>query len=194
MRIHRALPIAVALLTLLLPAVVLAQALPNINLLRVRYNSAKTAAKPEGDLKTQIDQVDKELADATRTGRTGEQRRLFAKGLALLAGRPWSDADDFQASLVLRTTAVVIDSSRPHTVRLEQIYASSMALSQSLTAVATIAPPPPANATGTPAPAPVPGMELGRFDGVSRDLRESPLAMDLDFSRCRTVSRCCPSR
>jgi hypothetical protein len=36
MRLHRKLPIAVALFTLLLPAVVLAQALPNINLLRVR--------------------------------------------------------------------------------------------------------------------------------------------------------------
>jgi len=183
MRLHRALPIVVALLTLMLPAGAFAQALPNINLLRVRYNSAKTAAKPDGDLKTQIDQVDKELADATRTGRTGEQRRLFAKGLALLSGRPWSDAEDFQASLVLRTTAVVIDSSRPHTVRLEQIYGSSIALTQSLTAVATIAAPPPPSATGTPAPAPMPGTELGRFDGVSRDLRESPLAMELDFSK-----------
>jgi len=182
MRFHRALRIVVAVLTVLLPAVVLAQALPNITLLRVRYNSAKTAAKPEGELKTQIDQIDKSLAEATRAGQTGEQRRLFAKGLALLAGRPWSDADDFQASLVLRTTAVVIDSSRPQVVRLEQIYAPSIALSKPLAAVATIAPPPPA-APGAAAPRPLPGAELGRFEGVPRDLRESPLAMDLDFSK-----------
>jgi predicted esterase len=183
MHLHRTLRIVVALVTLLQPAFVLAQALPNINLLRVRYNSAKTAAKPEGDLKTEIDQIDKALAEATRAGRTGEQRRLFAKGLALLAGRPWSDADDFQASLVLRTTAVVIDSSRPQVVRLEQIYTPSIALSKPLTAVATIAPPPPATAAGASAPAPPPATELGRFEGVSRDLRESPLAMDLDFSK-----------
>src|SRR5262245_5267234 len=82
MRFHRALPIVVALVTLLVPAVALPQALPNINLLRVRYNSAKTAAKPEGELKTQVDQIDQALAEATRAGRTGEQRRLFAKGLA----------------------------------------------------------------------------------------------------------------
>jgi predicted esterase len=182
MRLHRLVCTVAALVTLLLPSGLLAQALPNLTLLRVRYNSAKTAAKPEGDLKGQIDQIDKALAEATRAGQTGEQRHLFAKGLALLAGHPWSEADDFQSSLVLRTTAVVIDSSRPQAVRLEQIYAPSIALSKPLTAVAAIAPPP-TTAPGASAPAAVPGTELARFDGVSRDLRESPLTMDLDFSK-----------
>ena len=117
MRLRRVLTVAVVL-ALAAPASAIAQALTNLTLLRVRYNSAKAAGKTEGELKSQIDQIDKDLADAARAGRTGEQRRLIAKGLALLAGRPWTEADDFQASLVLRTSAVIIDSSQPHLVRL----------------------------------------------------------------------------
>ena len=58
-----------------------AQALPNINSLSVRYNSLKTAAKAEGELKAQIDEVDKAIAEARRTGNMGEMRRQIAKGL-----------------------------------------------------------------------------------------------------------------
>ncbi len=156
------------------------QALPNLNSLRVRYNTQKTNAKPEGELKIQIDQIDKELADAMRLGRTGEVRRLFAKGLTLLGGRPWTDADEFQSSLVLRTGAVVLDSSQPATIRLEQIFAPAVSLTQSLTAMASIRP---QLAQPPGAAPPASSTELGRFDAVARDLRESPLAMELNFSQ-----------
>ena len=162
-----------------------AQALPNLNSLRVRYNTQKSTTKPDGELKAQIDQIDKEIAEATRAGRTGEVRRLFAKGLALLAGRTWSDADEFQSSLVLRTSTVVLDSTQPQTVRLEQIFAPAITLSQPLTATASIRPATTGTST-TPAnpPAPAaPAVGLGRFDQIARDLRESPYAMDLDFSK-----------
>jgi poly(3-hydroxybutyrate) depolymerase len=168
---------------------VAAQALPNLNSTRVRYNTLKSTAKPEGELKGQIDQIDKELAEAVRAGRTGEVRRLFAKGMALLGGRTWSDVDEFQSSLVLRTPAVVVDSTQPQIVRLEQIFAPAIALSQPLTAVASIRPQTPltpqrfdAPASAAPPPAAT-AVELGRFEQVSRDLRESPLAMDLDLSQ-----------
>jgi predicted esterase len=154
-----------------------AQALPNLNSLRVRYNTQKTTAKPDGELKVQIDAIDRELAEATRLGRTGELRRLYAKGTALLAKRPWTDADEFGASLVLRTAAVVVDSSQPAMVRLEQIFAPAIALETPLSAVATIRP-----QLAQPAGAPE-TLEVGRYDQVARDLRESPLIMDLDLGK-----------
>ena len=67
-----------------------AQALPNISSLSVRYNTRKTAAKPEGELKAQIDAVDKAIAEASRLGNTGEVRRQIAKGLALLDRHAWT--------------------------------------------------------------------------------------------------------
>jgi poly(3-hydroxybutyrate) depolymerase len=184
--------VCVALIVLLFAVsatTVSAQALPNLNTLRVRYNTQKATVKPDGELKAQIDEIDKQLADAMRLGRTGEVRRLFAKGNALLAGRTWTDADEFQNSLVLRTTAVVVDSSQPEVIRLEQIFAPSVALSQPLSAVASIRPTitPAAGTTtqaaGTQTAPPVPATELGRFDQIARDLRESPFAMELDFSK-----------
>ena len=165
---------------------VTAQALPNLNSTRVRYNTLKGTAKPEGELKAQIDQIDKELSEAVRAGRTGEVRRLFAKGIALLGGRTWSDVDEFQSSLVLRTSTVVVDSAQAQIVRLEQIFAPAIALSQPLTAIASIRPQTTpaagAPAAATPPPA-APAVELGRFEQVSRDLRESPHVLDLDLSK-----------
>jgi poly(3-hydroxybutyrate) depolymerase len=180
--------VALALLGLLVSvADVRAQALPNLNSMRVRYNTLKSTAKPEGELKAQIDQIDKELADAMRSGRSGDVRRLFAKGLALLNGRSWTDADEFQSSLVLRTNAVVVDSSQPQIVRLEQIYAPAITLLRPLTATASIRPqviqPPGATSVPDAMAKPAAAIEVGRFDYVSRDLRESPLAMDLNLAK-----------
>ncbi len=175
--------VALPLIALLLGATsAWTQALPNLNSLRVRYNTQKTTTKPDGELKAQIDQIDKELGEATRAGRTGEVRRLFAKGLALLGGRPWTEVDEFQSSLVLRTSAVVVDSSHPQTVRLEQIFSPATVLTQPLTAIATIRPQAPQAPPGQQ-PTTTPGLEIGRFDQVPRDLRESPLAMDFDLSK-----------
>ena len=68
-------------------------------------------------------------------------------------------------------------------VRLEQIFAPSIALSQPLTAVATISRHLPDTAPGTSAGALGAPVEVGQIDQVARDLRESPLAMDLDLSK-----------
>jgi len=168
---------------LLVPSLTAAQALPNISSLTVRYNTRKATVKPEGDLKAQIADVDKEIAAANRLGKTGDVRRQIARGLALLDGTPWTPALDFQNSLVLRSDRVVVDSSAPYSLRLEQIYSPSTDLTPALTAKVVLrkrtAPPAPGTMTAAVA---TPPLALGVFDGVSRDLRESPFAMELDLS------------
>src|SRR5438105_14922031 len=123
---------AALLVSFLASAIALPQALTSLSSLRVGYSTRKNTVKPQGDLKTQIDALDAQIAEAARLGRNGELRRLYAKGIALLNGRPWTDATDYSASLVLRTPRVVVDSSKPYTVRLEQIYAPAPALQNAL--------------------------------------------------------------
>ena len=161
----------------------LAQALPNLSSLRVSYNTRKETVKPQGELKAQIDEIDKEIQAATRIGRLGDVRRLYAKGMALLAGRPWTDAEEFQAALVIRTERLFVDSSQPYRVRLEHIFAPAIELTRPLTAVATIRPrAAQAGRGGASAAVDAPATDLGKFEGVSRDLRESPFAADLNVA------------
>ncbi len=165
-----------ASVVVLLTAPVLAQAPPNTALARVRYNSLKNSVKPEGELKAQIDAIDKELAEAIRLGQTAQMRRMLAKGTALLNKRGWTDADDYEQSLALRSDRLFVDSSARYAVRLEQTYAPTTVLNAPLTARVSVRPLL-AQAAGEPDATPV-----GQFADVSRDLRDSPLAMELDFS------------
>src|SRR3982750_1640353 len=126
--------VVAALACALAPAAAFPQALTSLASVRVGYTTRKNTVKPQGELKTQIDALDAQIAEANRLGRTGELRRLYAKGIALLNDRPWTDAADYPASLVLRSARVVIDSSKPYTVRLEQIYAPALALQNTVSA------------------------------------------------------------
>ena len=58
---------------------------------------------PQGELKVKIDQVDKLIAEAGRSGNTGEVRRLMAEGMTLLSGRDWTETLDYSNSIVIRT-------------------------------------------------------------------------------------------
>lgn len=159
-----------------------AQALPSISSVSVRYNAMKTAEKATGELKAQLDEVDKAIADARRTGNQGELRRQLAKGFALLNKEAWTPASDFRASLALRSERIVVDSAVPYAIRLEQIYRPTIDLSASLTTKVSIRKRvPPARPGAAPVPPPA-VRELGTFDGVSRDLRESPFAIELDLN------------
>jgi poly(3-hydroxybutyrate) depolymerase len=163
-----------------LPAVVSAQALTSLQSVRVGYNTRKATVKPTGELKAQIDEIDKQIADATRLGKNAELRRLMAKGVTLLSGRPWTDVLDYTNSVVLRTDHIVADSTKPYPVRLEQIYSPSIELTRSLTAHVIVRQRPVPAQGGAP---PTPGAivkDLGTFEGVSRDLRESPYPFELD--------------
>jgi predicted peptidase len=178
----------VALVGCLSTADLSAQALTSLSSVRVGYNTRKATVKPEGELKVQLDELEKQIAEANRLGRTGEVRRLYAKGMVLLASRPWTDAEEYNAALVIRTDRLMVDSSAPYRVRLEQIFAPAIELTRSLTAHATLRSRSSAATSGTsttpapsstPAPAPI---ELGTFEGVTRDLRESPFPMDLNVA------------
>ena len=180
---------AFAVALALLPAVAGAQALPGLSSLRVAYNTRKAVAKPQGELKEQLDAVDKEMAAAMRAGNAGEARRQLAKGMALLAGDAWTPARDYQHSLVIRSERTVIDSSEPYGARLEQIYRPAIDLTPALAARVSLLrrQPPPGGAGASAAPTPgAPAMttvrDFGRLDGVARDLRESPFHLELDFS------------
>src|SRR5918995_1834386 len=135
MKINRPL---LAILLVLTPIAAAPQAPTSLSLVRVLYNTRKATVSPQGDVKVQIDALDKEIGDAMRLGRSGEARRLFAKGMALLAGESWTEELDYAASIVLRSDRVVVDSSRPYAVRLEQLYNPSIALERSLTVDATL--------------------------------------------------------
>jgi len=171
----------VASLCALVPATAMPQALTNLASVRVGYTTRKNTVKPQGELKAQIDALDAQIAEASRLGKSGELRRLYAKGITLLAGRPWTDAAEYSSSLVLRTDRVVADSGRPYTFRLEQIYSPSIDLQRTVTAHAALRKRPVVTTPGQP---PQPGdvvKDLGTFDGVARDLRESPFPFELDL-------------
>jgi predicted esterase len=147
------------------------QGLPALSGISVAYGTQKRTVQPAGELKAQIDALDREIAEARRLGRTGELRRLYAKGLTLLGGGAWTPELEFARSLVLRADRVVVDPSAAWNVRLEQIYAPSMTLERPLLAQATLRRP----------GAPDVIKAFGTRDGVSRDLRESPLSLSLDL-------------
>ena len=175
---------AAALLFMLVPTEAQPQALTSLSSLRTSYNTRKATVRPTGELKTQIDAIDQEIAAATRQGKTGDVRRLMAKGQVLLSGRPWTGELDFSNSIVLRTENVIADSSKPYTVRIEQIYSPSTELSQSLTAHAKLQKRPAPAVAGAAAAAQAPPevvKDFGSVAGVSRDLRESPYRLELDI-------------
>jgi predicted esterase len=158
------------------------QALPSLAAAQGAYNRLKDTAKPAGELKRELDDVDRALAAAIRLGRAGEARRLLAKGTALASGRPWTDESDFAASIVLRADGLFLDPARPFTIRIEQIYASTLELPSPLAARLTLR-------RLVRSSQPAAGQahvdetvrEFGSFEGVPRDLRESPFLADLSL-------------
>lgn len=178
-------PLAAIIFLALMATPAFPQSLPNLALSRLNYTVTKRTKNPQGELKDKLDAIDKDLAEATRLGKNGEVRRLLSKGLTVLAGNEWTDAMDYKSSLVLRSDRILADSAKPYVVRLEQIYSSSLPLDHSLTAHLALckssrplaglavmgAPPYPAEVV----------KDLGKFDEVSRDLRESPFLMEANL-------------
>jgi predicted esterase len=168
----------VLLFATMLPSA-LPQSLPNMALVRLRYTVLKRTTKMDGDLKAKIDANDKALEDATRLGNISDQRRLIAKGMTLLEGNAWTDQLDYEHSLVLRADEAFVDTSKPYVVRLEQIYAPSIALEHALTAKVSVTKSAQAGRGGAQAEA---VKDLGAFDEISRDLRDAPYRMELDLA------------
>ncbi len=156
-----------------------AQALTSITSLYVTYASRKVSANPTGEVKARLDSLERDMFAANSAGRTAEVRRLLAKGNAVLSGRPWTDVADYGASLLLRADRVVVESQQPYAMRLEQLYAPGIALARSLSAHATLVLRSQGSG-GVPVTSTV-VKDFGVVDGVSRDLRESPYALELDL-------------
>ena len=153
----------------------IAQARPNLALTRGIYVSLKNRNNLQGELKMKIESLDKEIAEATGAGRSGEVRRLLAKGIALLEGRPWTEELEFANSLVLRAEEIFVDSNRPFAVRVEQIYAPRIRLDGSLMVRVSLHKP-----EGIQAGEKV--KDLAAQDGVSRDFQDEPCRIDLDLA------------
>lgn len=122
----------------LIPVESSSQARQPLSLARVVYNTRKAAVRPEGELKQKIDEIDRLIAEAARLGRTGEVRKLCAKGVILLSGRTWDDTLEFSNSLILRAEEVCVDSGEPYAVRVEQTYVPAVELRASLSARAAL--------------------------------------------------------
>ncbi len=176
--------VAVAVLALF-AAPAFSQALPNLALARLSYNVRKRTVSPQGDLKQQIDTNDRALAEATEKGQIGEVRRLIAKGMVLLNGGQWTADLDFASSLALRSDHTFVDSARPYTIRIEQIYSPSIDLKGSLRAKVSLEKARGAgNGRGGNGAAPPPPefvKDLGSYGELSRDLRESPYHLQLNL-------------
>jgi dienelactone hydrolase len=155
-----------------------AQARETVAGLRTRYNTVKTQAKPQGDLKAKFDAIDEQLLRAAKLGRTGELRRLYSQGIALAAGQPWTPEREFAGSLALRTERVFISPENPVAFRLEQIYAPQIELANPLTIRVSVNRPAPAG-TGAPAQLLKDG---GSFSNIGRDFIDEPFRFDLDLS------------
>ena len=170
-----------ALLAALVAAPAAGQALPNIALAQVRYSTLKSTARPAGDLKGEIDAIDKALGDALRDGRVGEARRLLAKGITLLSNRPWTDLAEFASSLVVRADRVFVDPATPYTIRVEQIYAPSLELAAAPVAHVRLCQVAAPGQGGGARVGPI-EKDFGSYQGLARDLRESPFIVDLDLA------------
>jgi poly(3-hydroxybutyrate) depolymerase len=176
--------ILLAVTLLAVPAA--AQAPPSLMSARVLYMTQKAKVSPQGDLAAALGALEKEFAEAIRLGKNGEARRLLAKGMALLAGDAWTPQLEYARSLVLRSDHTIADSSKPLVVRLEQIYSPAIDLPNSMSARVSMTQRP----ARAPGAAPSPGnpqpedIVVKAFDAVSpiaRDLRDAPLAMELDL-------------
>ncbi len=179
MRRH-SLVLAGLLAALFLPAVARSQAPISLMSVRVAYMTQKAKLNPQGELAATLAGVERDLAEALRLGKTGEARRLLAKGMALVAGTPWTPELEYARSLVLRTDHVVADSSKPLVVRLEQIYRPAIDLPVDLTGRLDVI------AAGRSAPAgpsgePVVARSVQVSGLVPRDLFDTPLRVEVDL-------------
>jgi dienelactone hydrolase len=155
------------------------QARDTVAMMRTRYNTAKNNAKPQGELKQKLDAIDQQLARASQLGRTGEMRRLYTEGIALVNKREWTAETEFNSSLVLRTERVFVSPENPVLFRLEQIYSPAIELTDPLSVQVFVNRPP------TAGPNAQPGALLkegGVFTNVSRDLLDEPFRFGIDLS------------
>ena len=156
-----------------------AQARDTIAIMRTRYNTFKTQANAQGDLKAKFDKLDQDIARAAQFGRTGELRRLYTQGIAVAQSRPWNAEIEFAASLAIQTDHVFVDPASPVSFKITQIYMPSIELSEPLTMRVGLYRP---GNGGAAAQGGEKLKDVGVFTNVGRDLIDSPFRFLVDFS------------
>jgi len=170
--------VAVALSAVTIVPCASAQAPVGLLSLSVRHTTLKNTARPTGELKALVDSLDVQIAAAAKFGRTAEIRRLYAQAATVMARRPWTPEAEFASSLVARTDRQVVDPARRWSMRVEQIYAPTIQLDRPLVARATLR----QRAVGGVPNAPMTVVKpLGTYDGVPRDLRDTPLTIETEL-------------
>ncbi len=162
-----------------LPQYAAAEALPSLSMLGLIYRMSKARVETDDALKAQLADVDKQQMAAWRAGRLGEVRRQLARGMSLTSGQGWSDAQDFSASLVVRTDQAFVDPMRPVMLRLEQIYPAKLARDGRFTVRVALHKPGQRTRRGRQ-----PGdklHDLGEQPDVGLDMIESPIGMQIDL-------------
>jgi poly(3-hydroxybutyrate) depolymerase len=170
--------VAVAMLAVTVVLRAGAQAPISVLTLSVRHTTLKNTIRPTGELKAIVDSLDTQIGAAARLGRTSDLRRLYAHAATVLARRPWTPEAEFASSLVSRTDRQVVDPARRWSMRVEQIYAPAIVLARPLVARATLR----QRIAGSAPTAPMSVVKaLGTFDGVPRDLRDTPFTIEVDL-------------
>jgi predicted esterase len=160
------------------PAVLSAQAPPDVLSLYVGYITQRNTLNPQGAVRARLDSLERAFGTANRIGRTSDARRLLAEASTVLAGREWTDSADFATSLRLRSDGQIIASELPYTVRVQQTYAPRLILAAPVVHVVLRR-----RAVGTQQAGGTSDVvkDFPVIEDVSRDLLDTPLAMSLDL-------------
>jgi hypothetical protein len=105
---------------------------------RCESGTARRRTPPNRKARSNIDALDREMAETNRLGRRGEVRRLPAKRMTLLSGAEWTEVLDFTNSLVLRADRISFSTRRTGRIPARTDLSPSIALESSLTAKVSV--------------------------------------------------------
>jgi poly(3-hydroxybutyrate) depolymerase len=133
----------------------------------------QTNLKVSESVKAEVDKLVAEAASLQNAGNAGEARRRLVHAIALQRGLPWDNKAEFAGSLLLRTSTMVVDSSRTFYAQLTQGYWAPYAAPKGLQLHVSLV------SFGTPRKV---VRELGTFAVTSRDLIEDPCNFSADLN------------
>jgi poly(3-hydroxybutyrate) depolymerase len=120
--------------------------------------------------KAEVDRLAAEARQLQNAGNASEARRRLLHAIAMQRSLPWNDKAEFAGSLLLRTNAIVTDSSRIFYAQLTQGYAVPSTSATGLRLHVTMAD------FAAPAKA---IRDLGTFEVYARDLIDEPFSFNI---------------
>ena len=155
---------------------------PGVSILSGLVRTLK--ANPQLSEATKAD-ADKLVAEATTfqaVGNNGEARRRLSHTIALLSRQPWTEKEEYAASLMLRPNLVASDLSGVNIVQLAQTYPSVYKLTTALQLRLSLAEAPKSLALDVVNTTSKPGIEIGTVEIPMRDLMDDPFRFDLNLT------------